>query len=103
MGVMRMPMPMPGRLTITRARFMLTRRLRPGPSAAGGAGADHHGSDHPAKACCGTACASAIQAAAHELASPALTRHAVPQLAGRAGSSIDPNGLKRPPRTPSLV
>jgi hypothetical protein len=62
----------------------------------------HHakGAEGP---CCGSACAVAIPAFAPGMISAPMTAAAVLLPAGQDGVSIDPNGLKRPPRTPCIA
>ncbi len=71
-------------------------------SMADAAGTDHHATDSSKAACCGQACGNAIQVSAPEVIAAPMRRTERLQPRSQTGSGIDPNGFKRPPRTPDI-
>lgn len=63
---------------------------------------DPHATDSSKAACCGQACVSAIQVSAPEVIAAPMRRTERLQSRSQTGSGIDPNGFKRPPRTPDI-
>ena len=62
--------------------------------------ADHHADGAP---CCGMSCAIAITPVGPDLLCAPVALSAVVPAFAEAGGGIDPNGLKRPPRTPDIA
>jgi hypothetical protein len=66
-----------------------------------GANADHHAdADGP---CCSSVCSVTLAAFGVDVISVPVGLAIALQPESRSGSGIDPNGLKRPPRTPDIA
>ena len=67
-----------------------------------GAGHDHHAGGGEAP-CCGSICTMALAPFGPDAASAPIALAAALKPVSQEGSGIDPNGLKRPPRTPCIA